>query len=146
MMLRLKTIRNLLLASALILCANQSLAEDLLLVTHSDSNISISRDHLKRLFFGKISSLPNGRKVTAVVFTKNELQFQQFTKKYLGRTSQQIRSFWAKQLFTGKGTLPVQVKSMQEMIELVSSSDEYIGYIPADALQAPLQVLDMNSR
>lgn len=112
-----------------------------MLITHRDSNLSVSADHLKRLYFGKISSLPNGRKVTVLVYADDDEQFQQFTRQHLRRTSQQLRSFWAKQLFTGRGNMPIHVNSLEEMLSLVASSEEYVGYIPIEALQESVRVL-----
>lgn len=129
-----------LLLSLLIMIGGAS-ADELVLITHRDSTLSLSADHLKRLYFGKISSLPNGRKVTVLVYADNEEQFQTFTKKYLRRTSQQLRSFWAKQLFTGRGNMPIHVNSEEEMLNLISSSEEYVGYIPIEALQESVRLL-----
>lgn len=141
-MIKLIKIVILTLTLQLLLFSSVTYADDLVLITQRNSNISISSDHLKRLYFGKIASLPNGRKVTAVVYAKDEEQFQRFTKMFLGRTSQQLRAFWAKQLFTGKGNLPIRVNSLEEMLERVSSSDEYIGYIPIELLHESVEVLN----
>ncbi len=126
---------------AILLGMGVASAEELVLITHRDSDLSVSADHLKRLYFGKISSLPNGRKVTVLVYARDDEQFQEFTRKYLRRTSQQLRSFWAKQLFTGRGNMPTHVESIEEMISLVSSSDEYVGYIPISFLPESVRVL-----
>lgn len=144
-MLKLTSIRSLAFLLTLLFTVCNANAGDLVLITQRDSDLDISSNHLKRLYFGKISSLPNGRKVTVLVYTKDDNQFQQFTRRYLGRTSQQLRSFWAKQLFTGRGSLPVRVDSPEEMIARVASSDEYVGYIAIEDLREPVKILELRS-
>ena len=65
----------------------------------------------------------------------------EFDQKALGRSSSQVKAYWSKLVFTGKGTPPKEVASDSEVLELVASNPNLIGYVSAGAVSAKVKVL-----
>lgn len=113
----------------------------LVVVTHPDNQEEITREDLYRLYFGKRSALPSGRKVVPVLNEGDEELLKYFSSEMLQRSAQQLRSYWARQLFTGKGKPPVHVQSAVDLRELVAGDPKFIGFLWESDLDASVRVV-----
>ncbi len=117
-------------------------AEDqIVVVTHLDNQNTITQKDLYRLYFGKLTTLPNGQRLVPIVNNGDEEQLKIFASQVLQRSSQQLRSYWARQLFTGKGKPPVRVDDSTALKELIANNPEYIGYLWESEVDASVRVL-----
>ena len=117
-------------------------AEDqIVVVTHPDNQNTITQKDLYRLYFGKLTTLPNGQRLVPIVNNGDKEQLKIFASQVLQRSSQQLRSYWARQLFTGKGNPPVRVDDSTVLKELIANNPEYIGYLWESEVDASVRVL-----
>ncbi len=65
---------------------------------------------------------------------------KEFAKKVLGKSSSQLKAYWAKLVFTGKGTPPKQINSDAEMIKLVAANPNLIGFVNAASVDDSVKV------
>jgi hypothetical protein len=64
-----------------------------------------------------------------------------FNEKILNKTSSQMKAYWSKLVFTGKGTPPKELLSDKEVIDLVSKNPNMIGYIQKESVTAAVKVV-----
>ena len=60
---------------------------------------------------------------------------------FVGRSDNQIRSYWAMLIFSSKGQPPKEVESYTDMLNLISSNPELIGYIPTSLVSSQVRAV-----
>ena len=116
-----------------------SLAEVAVIVHTSNSNTLDARA-IQRIFLGKSKSYPDGKKVVAISQDKKAKVSNDFNKKVLKKSASQLKAYWSKLIFTGKGTPPKNVDNDADVIALVSANPNIIGYINASAVTDKVKV------
>ena len=104
-------------------------AEETVFVNGASAIAGISDDDLKDYYLGKKASWPDGSKVTVVVL-KDGASHENLMKK-LGKSTSQFSTSWKKLVFTGKGSMPEQVGSEDELVAYVAKTPGAIGYADA---------------
>jgi len=123
------------------LSSGLSADERIVMVTHPDNTQNITQEDLYRLYFGKLRTLPNGQRLIAIVNKNDDDQLKRFTSSILKRSAQQLRSYWARQLFTGKGKPPLQVEGAEAIKKLIANNPEYVGYLWETEVDTSVKVL-----
>jgi ABC-type phosphate transport system substrate-binding protein len=104
-------------------------AQDVLLIVNADvPGDSITASDVKNIFLCKKTDWGNGSKITFFT-TEEDATLSVFLKDYVGKSSSQYRTFWKKQVFTGKGKMPQSSGNDNEMVELVSGTGGAIGFV-----------------
>lgn len=104
-------------------------AEETVLVNGTSAVAGLSDDDLKDYYLGKKASWPDGSKVVVVVL-KDGASHENLMKK-LGKSTSQFSTGWKKLVFTGKGSMPEQVGSEDELVAFVAKTPGSIGYADA---------------
>ncbi|MFC7002694.1 hypothetical protein ACFQMB_15380 [Pseudobowmanella zhangzhouensis] len=65
----------------------------------------------------------------------------EFNNKVLGKSSTQLKAYWSKLVFTGKGTPPKEATNDAQVLELIANNPNMIGYLDASALSADVKVV-----
>ena len=123
------------IAMLILLCSSASGA--IVVIGHPDNAATLDKETLQRLYTGRSNS---GNTVPLNLNDQQSLRAL-FDEKALGRSSSQVKAVWSKLVFTGKGTPPKEVNSESEMISLISSSPNLIGYVSASADTTGVKVL-----
>lgn len=76
-------------------------------VSHESEIQTVTKQELKNLYLKKIKSL-HGKKVTVY---DNEQNYDEFNKKFINKTPNQIHAYWMKQIFLGKRTPPKKLNA-----------------------------------
>jgi ABC-type phosphate transport system substrate-binding protein len=128
-------------AIALSLAASTAMAEVVPIVSAKSPVMSLSRDQLTDIFLGKVSRFPNGLPAVPIDLAEGSAVRDEFYGRFFGKTSAQIRAFWAKVIFTGRGQPPREVPDGAAMKRLVVENINAIGYVERDMLDASVKVL-----
>lgn len=131
--------KTLLIVSCLLLPLSLSAA--ISVVVHPSNQTSLTKEDLTRLYTGKLSSFTDGSSAVPVNLADSVPLRSQFDQKALGRSSSQVKAFWSKLVFTGKGTPPKEVASDSEVLALVANNPNIIGYVSADAVSDNVKVV-----
>jgi ABC-type phosphate transport system substrate-binding protein len=107
-------------------------AQDVVLIASSNVmvNGSISASDVQNIFLGKKTTWDDGNKITFITLNDGTTH-ETFLKNYIGKSSSQYKTFWKKQVFTGKGKMPESVDSDQDMVKAISGTTNAIGYVSA---------------
>lgn len=96
-------------------------------IVHPSNAASIDKGVIKRIFLGKAKSFPGGGSAVPIVLKGGGAD--EFNKAVLGKSTGQLKSYWSKLVFTGKGTPPKAVDE-GEMLNLIANNPDLIGFLP----------------
>lgn len=95
----------------------------------------------KKLWLGKTKKVGDVGKVVILDQAKGSPIKDAFYKSVTNKSSAQAKAYWAKIVFTGKALPPKALSNDQEVIELVRSSSNVIGYVDSSSVDDSVKVL-----
>lgn len=135
-----KKIRLTLAATGVLIFSQTVLAETAVIVNPANS-VALSESDLKRIFLGKMKKFPGADTVVVVNQPTGSDIKVSFDKALLGKSASQIKAYWAKLVFSGKGNAPQELSSDAEIIKLISENPAMIGYIDAASVTDGVKVV-----
>jgi len=93
----------------------------------------MTKKHLADIFLGKKTQWPDKTPVVFVML-KGGAVHKQFLKDFVGKTESQFKTYWKKQVFTGKAKMPKDFKTEKELIAYVTKTKGAIGYVSPKSL------------
>lgn len=136
----LKSFSKLLIALTLFIGALAQ-AEVAVIVSASNGNGSLDKDTIERIFLGKTASFPDGSQAIPVDQNEGNAAREAFNDKVLGKSSSQLKAYWSRLIFTGKGTPPKESGSDADVVSLVAKNPNLIGYVDAAAVDGSVKVV-----
>lgn len=105
-------------------------AKEFAVIANPELASNIDSTFIQRAYLGKLKSFENGESVEPVDYdSKGDIKTA-FTKTFLKKSPSQIKAYWAKLVFTGKGTPPNALSSSSDIKEFVASTPGAIAYLP----------------
>lgn len=123
-----------------LLAASFSAAANVAVIVHPSNQSALDIESLKRIYLGKQKSFDNGE-IAIPIDLQSETVREDFNKLVLNKSSSQIKAYWSKLMFTGKGIPPKELDNSQEVISAVSSNPGTIGYINASDVTDNVKVV-----
>lgn len=136
-----KTLRTFVLLST-VLCS-QAFAKTVVVI-HPDNSATLSAKDVQRIFLGKEKKFSSGDEAVPVNLPAENAARMGFDDSILGRSTAQVAAYWAKLVFTGQGIPPKEVESEREVIELIKTNKNVIGYIDDSAVTNDVKVITLN--
>uniref|UniRef100_A0A486XUQ4 ABC-type phosphate transport system, periplasmic component n=1 Tax=Rheinheimera sp. BAL341 TaxID=1708203 RepID=A0A486XUQ4_9GAMM len=121
------------LASSCLVCF--SAFSQVVVVVNPSMNEEITKDEIARVYTGRSSVL------VPVNLKDSDAKRAAFDEKALGRSSAQLKAYWSKLVFTGKGNPPQEVATDADVIAFISNNDYGIGYIDAANVTDKVKVI-----
>jgi len=134
-----KLLSSLFIASIMILPT--SVFAEIEVIVHPSNAAALDKDSIQRIFLGKTRAFPGGGEAVPISFKEGSPEEADFTKNVLSKTPKQLKAYWAKMVFTGKGTPPRQTDSAAEMLNLISANPNLIGFVPAGSATGNVKVV-----
>ncbi|WP_404343529.1 phosphate ABC transporter substrate-binding protein [Pseudoalteromonas mariniglutinosa] len=129
-----------LILCTMLLFTNLAFAE-LAIVVHPSNDSNFDESVINRIYTGKEKSFSNGNKVIPLSQEANSAVTEEFNSKVLSKTSSQLKAYWSKLIFTGKGTPPKELESDAEVIKMVAANPDTIGFVSAAAVSDNVKVV-----
>jgi ABC-type phosphate transport system substrate-binding protein len=115
---------------------------DIVAVVSAESSITrLSTGQLADIFLGKVSRFPDGSLAVPVDLSDGSAERDQFYAKVTGKTPAQIKAYWSKIIFTGRGQPPKAVQNGSDMKKYVAANIDAIGYIDSTMVDNSARVL-----
>lgn len=111
------------------------------IIVHPGVQIDLSQQDVERLFLAKTKTFPDGGVAVPVNRQEGEKIKVAFDHRILGKNESQMKSYWAKLIFTGKAVPFKQLNSDQEVMEFVANHPGAIGYVDAANADDSVKVL-----
>lgn len=99
------------------------------IIVHPTNAADINQAMVKKLFTGKAKSFPGGERAIPIAQAEGSDVTIEFNKKVVKKSDSQLKAYWSKLVFTGKGTPPKTVSNNQEVIDLISKNPNMIGIV-----------------
>ena len=118
------------LVSLLVCSAAQA---EIIAVVNNANATALTKNDVSRIFLGKM------KKYTPVNMSSGNALRAEFNKKALKKSSNQVKAYWSKLVFSGKGTPPKELASDAEIKAFVASNPNAIGYIDIASLDGTVK-------
>ncbi len=117
-------------------------ASDLVVVTGSHSPINhLSREQVADIYLGRVTTLPGGISAIPLDLPASSPEREAFYNQIAGKSAAQIKVYWARMSFTGKGIPPKQVASSADIKKFAGGKPGAIAYLDEDAVDGSVKVL-----
>lgn len=116
---------------------------DVAVIVNLDNESSFADGEISRLFLGKLKKFSSGDKAVAINLKLGNETRKSFEKKVLNKSSSQIKAYWSKRVFSGKGKPPPELVSDKDVIAMVSSDNNIIAYIDAASVDDTVKVVQV---
>lgn len=115
-----------------LMCCSQSTLASITVIVHPSNNNDLNKSAISRLFLGKTKKFPDG--TIAIPLNQDESKniTEEFNSKALKKSSSQLKAYWSKLVFTGKGTPPKNAEDNKAVLDIVAQNPNVIGYISSD--------------
>lgn len=133
-----RLIKTVLMLTALLSLAAQA---DIAVVVNPANNNALSSDEINRLFLGRTSNFADGSKATPLNLAEGQAGRDEFDSKVLNRSAAQLKAYWSKLVFTGKGTPPKELADDAAVKAAVAADSSAIGYIDSSSVDSSVKVV-----
>lgn len=133
-------IRTLCGAAILYTAAGTALAEVAVIVNPAN-NDTITKDDIQKLYLAKSKTFPSGKNAIPLDRTEGSAVRVEFMTKVIDKDEAQMKSYWSRLIFTGKGVPPKVLETDDEVKELVARNPDTIGFIDASAVDGTVKVV-----
>jgi len=98
-------------------------------------------EELGAIFLGTAKSFPNGEKAVPVDQKPGSDPYVSFYQRVAGKTEAQMKAYWSRLIFTGKGQPPQDVGNGAAVKRLVAANPNMVGYIEASLVDSSVRVI-----
>lgn len=116
-------------------------AEVLVVTDAKSSPITLSKNQVRNIFLGRVTSLPDGSSVTPVDQPEPSPLRDEFYLKVANKSANQAKEHWAILHFTGGGVPPREGTDSRDVIRILNSTPGAIGYIERSSLDSSVKVI-----
>jgi ABC-type phosphate transport system substrate-binding protein len=129
------------LGMLLALAGNIAAAEVVTVVSAQNPATTLTKSEVSNIFLGKTNRFPNGTPAVAIDQPEGAAPRVEFYQHISSKQPAEIKAYWAKMIFTGRGQPPMVVDSDEQMKKALASRPDGIGYIDRAAVDDRVKVL-----
>lgn len=120
---------------------NAASAELLVVVSVEAPFTRLASDELVDIYLGRRAQIGRGLQVVPLDQSEGSVERSEFYTRYIGQTPAQLKSHWAKLIFTGRGQPPQALSDSRAVVERLVGDITALGYIDAAFLDDRLRVI-----
>lgn len=110
-------------------------------IVHPSNNNALDAATVSKIYLGREKSFADGQSVVPMALEETAPSSASFNDVVLKKSASQLKAYWSKLVFTGKGTPPKELASEDEMLKLVASNPNLIGFVDASKVDASVKVV-----
>ena len=129
------------MAISSVFVASVASAEVAVIVSASNGNANLDQDTIARVFLGKSKNFPDGSQAVPVDQNAGTASREAFNSTVLGKSSSQLKAYWSRLIFTGKGTPPKESGDDATVKDLVANNPNLIGYVDSSVVDGSVKVV-----
>ncbi len=125
------------------LCAGVTSARaDVVAVVSAQSPIGmLSQAQIADVFLGRLTRLPDGTAAVPLDQPEGSAVRDEFYQRMAGKSPAQLKAFWSKLIFTGRGRPPKALPDSSEILKAVRGNPAAIGYVDRKLADASVRIL-----
>jgi hypothetical protein len=110
-------------------------------VVNPSNSTTVNKNDISRIFLGKLKAFPGGASVVAVNQKSGSTGKVEFDQKVVGKSASQIKAYWSKLMFSGKGKPPKELSNDNEIKSFIAGEPNAIGYIDEANIDSSVKVI-----
>jgi len=114
---------------------------DVAVVVNSSNADMIDDNDIARIFMGKMKAFPSGGSIEPINYVSGSAIRSEFEEKVLNKSSSQMKAYWSKLIFSGRGKPPTELNSDADILKHISANAGAIGYVDAASVDESVKVL-----
>jgi ABC-type phosphate transport system substrate-binding protein len=114
---------------------------DVAVIVNKSVADSMSEADISNVFLGKTKSFPSGAQAIPIDQAAGSAPRVTFYSKLTGKDDSQLKAYWSRLIFTGKGQPPKEVGGDADVVGLVGGNPNMIGYVDAGAVNDSVKVI-----
>jgi ABC-type phosphate transport system substrate-binding protein len=126
---------------ALGLTTGVAMGDVVVVVSAKSSVTALSKAQVADIFLGKTIRFPDGAPAFAIDQAEGLAVRDEFYDKVVGKSAAQIKAYWSKIIFTGRGQPPPSVPNSIEVMKRISVNPDAIGYIDRGMINDSVKVV-----
>jgi len=112
------------------------------IIVHPDyAASSIERKNVSRIFLGKTKNIKGAGNIVPIDQKEGSSSRKIFYAKVVKKNRSQLKTYWTKQIFSGKGIIPEIAGDDASIIQKVSTTPNTIGYVDSSIVNNSVKVL-----
>ncbi len=123
------------------MAAGMARADVVAVVSAKSPIVSLSVSEVADIFLGKSSRLHSGIQALPIDQADGSAVRDEFYAKITGKTAAQLKAYWSKIIFTGRGQPPLAVANSVELKKRLRDNPTAIGYIEQSEVDASVRVV-----
>lgn len=116
-------------------------AEVAVVVSAKSAVTTLTPEQVSAIFMGKNNSFPGGGAAVPIDQSEGAAPRAEFYSKVVGKDDAQMKAYWSRIVFTGKGSPPKDFSNSAEIKRQLASNPNAIGYIEKAAVDATVKVV-----
>lgn len=132
------------LVGAICLGAGLARADVAVVVSSKSSAGSLTAAQVSDIFLGKSSSFPGGGAAVPIDQSEGSAVRDEFYTKVTGKSAAQVKAYWSKIIFSGKGKPPKDVADSGAVKKQLAENPNAIGYIDKAAVDGSVKTVLAN--
>ncbi len=129
------------LGMLLAFACNIAAAEVVTVVSPQNPVSSLSRSEVSNIFLGKTNRFPSDQPAVPIDQPENSAARAEFYRNVSNKRPAEIKAYWAKMIFTGRGQPPTVAGDDEEVKKTLTNRPDGIGYIDRAAVDKRIKVL-----
>lgn len=138
--MKMKSISLMLLGLFSVLFFQNALAGVAVIVNSKSSLESVNQTEVVNLYLNKSKSL-QGERLVPVDQAKGLATRAEFYQNVVNKSESQLRAYWSRLIFTGKGLPPVEIGNDAMVLDKIANDENAIGYVASDKVTSAVKVL-----
>jgi len=126
---------------ALTLTSATATADVVAIVSSKCAITTLNRSQMADIFLGRVSRFPDGSQAVPVDQAEDSKARETFYAALAGKSVAQMKAYWSKIIFTGRGQPPKAVTSNAEMKQWIVENPRAIGYIDQEWVDDSVRVV-----
>lgn len=115
---------------------------DIAIVVHPNNPLAnLTKEDAAKIFLSKTKTFPNGKEVSIIDLEEGDEIRNAFYEKVTNKSASQVKAYWSRLIFTGKGQPPKVAIDSDEVISAISNNENAIGYIDTDDINENVKVI-----
>lgn len=117
-------------------------AADIVVVVHPSNTIdAISKEDSAKIFLGKLKSFTNGKSAIPLDQHEGAEERDSFYSKVARKSDSQLKSYWSRLIFTGKGQPPRSVSNSDAVKAAIAANPNMISYMSGSEVDGSVKVI-----
>jgi ABC-type phosphate transport system substrate-binding protein len=116
-------------------------ADSVAVVSARSTVTALSKDQVSDIFLGKLSRFPDGVLAVPIDQEEGSGSRDDFYRRLTDKSPAQLKAYWSKIIFTGRGQPPGTVANGAEVKRRLAANPAAIGYIDSKLVDESVRVL-----